>query len=68
MSNNGSTNGYKPGLEGVISAETRLSKVDGQNGQLTIGGLALEELVPNSTFEEEVYLLWHGHLPQQQVN
>ncbi|MBV7329623.1 citrate synthase/methylcitrate synthase [Chloroflexi bacterium TSY] len=63
MHDNGLTNGYKPGLEGVIAAETSLSKVDGQNGQLTIGGFALEELAPYSTFEEAVYLLWHGHLP-----
>ncbi len=60
------TNGastYKPGLEGVVAAETTLSHVDGQKGELIIGGFALEELAANATFEEVVYLLWQGHLP-----
>ena len=54
---------FKPGLEGVIAAETRLSRVDGQLGELIIGGYRLEELAPNATFEEVVYLLWHGNRP-----
>jgi citrate synthase len=56
-------NGYKPGLEGVVAAETRLSHVDGQLGELIIGGYALEEFAGKASFEEAVYLLWHGHLP-----
>ncbi|HRW04182.1 MAG TPA: citrate synthase/methylcitrate synthase [Caldilineaceae bacterium] len=56
---------YKPGLEGVVAAETALSHVDGQKGELLIGGYRLEELAANATFEEVVYLLWHGSLPQQ---
>ena len=31
-------------LDGVVAASTRLSHVDGQAGQLTIAGYALEEL------------------------
>lgn len=54
---------YVPGLEGVVAAETRLSHVDGLAGELIIGGFALEELAANATFEETVYLLWHGRLP-----
>lgn len=61
MNHNG--NGFVPGLEGVVAAQTRLSSVDGQRGELIIGGFALEELAGNATFEETVYLLWHGHLP-----
>lgn len=57
------TNGFKPGLEGVIAAETTLSHVDGQKGELIIGGFRLETLAPQATFEEVVYLLWHGALP-----
>ena len=34
------------GLEGVLVTETRLSKVDGTAGVLTIGGFPLEELGP----------------------
>lgn len=54
---------YKPGLEGIVAAETRLSSVDGQLGELIIAGFPLEELAPNATFEETVYLLWHDRLP-----
>jgi len=53
----------KPGLEGIVAAQTRLSSVDGQAGELIIGGYAVEELAANATFEEVVYLLWHDRLP-----
>jgi citrate synthase len=56
-------NDFKPGLEGVVAAETRLSHVDGQKGELIIGGFPLEEFAGEATFEETVYLLWHGDLP-----
>lgn len=55
--------GFVPGLEGVVAAETRLSRVDGLAGELVIGGFALEELAPKASFEEVVYLLWFGDLP-----
>ncbi len=55
--------GYKPGLEGVVAAQTRLSHVDGQAGQLVIAGFPLEEIAPAASFEEVVYLLWGGELP-----
>lgn len=58
-------NGFKPGLEGVVAAETRLSHVDGQNGELIIGGFPLEAFAGEVTFEETVFLLWHGELPAQ---
>ncbi|HUM71136.1 MAG TPA: citrate/2-methylcitrate synthase, partial [Chloroflexota bacterium] len=54
---------FVPGLEGVVAAETRLSHVDGLAGELIIGGFPLVELAANATFEETVYLLWHGRLP-----
>lgn len=47
------------GLEGIVAAETKISKVDGQAGQLIIGGYALEELAGRATFEEVCYVLWH---------
>lgn len=53
----------RPGLEGVIAAETRLSRVDGLNGELIIGGYPLEEIAGNATFEQMIYLLWHDRLP-----
>ena len=51
------------GLEGVISAETRLSAVDGEAGELIIAGFPVEELASRASFEEVVYLLWHDALP-----
>lgn len=56
-------NGYKPGLEGVVAAETTLSRVNGQIGELVIAGYPVEALAPQATFEEVVYLLWYGSLP-----
>jgi citrate synthase len=53
------------GLEGVKFAETRLSRVDGQAGELTIAGFPLQELAPNATFEEVLYLLWYDRLPTE---
>jgi citrate synthase len=46
------------GLEGVVAAETRMSDVRGQAGELIIGGYALEELAGRATFEEVCYVLW----------
>ncbi|MCQ3980391.1 MAG: citrate synthase/methylcitrate synthase [Anaerolineae bacterium] len=54
------------GLEGVVAAETRLSSVDGQAGELIIAGFPVEELAGQATFEETVYLLWHDRLPDAQ--
>src|SRR5881394_1754863 len=45
------------GLEGVVAAETALSMVDGERGELIIAGYPVEELAPNATFEETVALL-----------
>lgn len=46
-----------PGLEGVVAAETSLSLVDGERGQLIIAGYPVEELAPRATFEEVAELL-----------
>src|SRR5256885_1728784 len=51
------------GLEGVVAAETNLSMVDGARGELVIAGFPVAELALNATFEETVWLLWHGALP-----
>lgn len=57
------TTGYVPGLEGVVAAETRLSSVDGQAGELIIAGFPVEELASRASFEEMIYLLWNDALP-----
>lgn len=55
----------RPGLQGVIAAETRMSRVDGLAGELIIAGYRLDTIAPYAIFEEMVYLLWHDRLPTQ---
>ncbi len=56
---------YAKGLEGVIAAESRICKVDGENGQLYYLGYPITELVASCTFEEVTYLLLYGELPNR---
>jgi citrate synthase len=51
------------GLEGIVAAATALSHVDGERGELIIGGFPIGELAEHATFEETTWLLWHGNLP-----
>jgi len=51
------------GLEGVVAAETKLSDVQGDNGKLIYCGYDIDELAGKVSFEEVVYMLWHGDLP-----
>jgi citrate synthase len=51
------------GLENVVVTATRLSRVDGEAGQLVIGGLPVEELAPRACYEEVLFLLWHDRFP-----
>ncbi|MDY7081831.1 MAG: citrate/2-methylcitrate synthase, partial [Halobacteria archaeon] len=53
------------GLEGITVAETRLSYIDGEAGELIIGGYPLAELAGNATFEETVFLLYNDRLPTE---
>lgn len=48
----------KPGLEGVVVAETRTSEVDGAAGRLVLGGLEVRDLVQGHDFEEACAHLW----------
>jgi citrate synthase len=54
------------GLEGVVAAESAIGDVDGVNGVLIYQGLDIHDLAEHSTFEETVYLLWHGRLPKRE--
>ena len=56
---------YVPGLEGIVAAQTRLSQVDGEAGELIIAGFPVEALAAQASFEEVVYLLWHDVLPNR---
>ena len=55
------------GLEDVVAATTALSHVDGERGELIIGGFPVGELAAAATFEETTWLLWHGELPSRQT-
>lgn len=52
-----------PGLEGVVAADTALSSVDGERGELILAGHRVEDIAPRVSFEEMVHLLWNGRLP-----
>ena len=54
------TNVVRPGLEGVVAAETRMSLVDGAAGRLVLAGYELEDLAPRASFEQVVFLLLAG--------
>jgi citrate synthase len=51
------------GLEGVVVCSTAISTIAGTT--LLYRGYTIEDLAANSTFEEVVYLLWHGRLPKR---
>ena len=53
------------GLEGVVVADTRISYVDGEKGELTYRGYNIKDLAANCTFEEAAYLIWYGKLPTE---
>jgi citrate synthase len=54
------------GLEGVVVAQTRLSAINGEKGELIYVGYEIDDLARNTTFEEVTYLLWHYRLPNKQ--
>ncbi len=51
------------GLEGVVVAETRLSRVDGERGELVLAGYRVQDLARERRFEEVVGLFLDGALP-----
>ena len=53
------------GLEGVVVDESELSYIDGDAGRLIYRGYAIEDLAREASYEEVLYLLWHGHLPDE---
>ncbi len=54
---------YAKGLEGVIAGESRICKVDGEQGRLYYFGYRIKDLAANASFEEVTYLLLYGELP-----
>jgi 2-methylcitrate synthase len=54
---------FKAGLEDVVVSTSEICFIDGREGRLLYRGFDVNDLVEHSTFEEVVYLLWHGALP-----
>ncbi len=54
---------FDKGLANTVAAETRCSFIDGAKGVLEYVGYDIDSLARNSTFEETVFLLWNGRLP-----
>src|SRR5256885_13094164 len=53
----------KGGLEDVVVSTSEICFIDGREGRLVYRGYDVNDLVEHSSFEEVVYLLWHGSLP-----
>jgi citrate synthase len=51
------------GLEGIVATTSEISSII--DGVLTYRGINIDDLAENATFEEVVYLLWHGKLPNR---
>ena len=52
------------GLEGMIAGDSAICFIDGLKGILRYRGYDIAELSAGATFEEVVWLLWHGELPR----
>src|SRR5437879_12882026 len=55
----------KGGLEDVVVSTSDICFIDGREGRLVYRGYDVNDLVEHSSFEEVVYLLWHGALPSR---
>ena len=55
----------KRGLQGVYIDKTQSSFIDGEEGKLLYRGYSIHDLAEKATFEETVYLLLYGKLPNQ---
>ncbi|MFY9610231.1 MAG: citrate synthase [Blastocatellia bacterium] len=53
----------KAGLEGVVAAQSSISDVNGEEGNLIYAGYDIHDLATHATFEEVIFLLWNGKLP-----
>ena len=51
------------GLEDVVTGQSSICFIDGQQGRLLYRGYDIVDLAPKSSFEETAFLLWNGHLP-----
>ena len=56
----------KTGLEGVVVAQSKMSKVLGDVGRLIYAGYDIHDLAEHASFEEVAYMLWNCCLPTRQ--
>ena len=52
-----------PGLVDVIACESAICSIE--NSKLSYRGYAIDDLAEKATFEEVIYLLWYGRLPNR---
>src|SRR3989304_2449838 len=53
------------GLEDAVTGTSEICFIDGREGPRGYRGCDINDLVEHSTFEEVVFLLWHGRLPKK---
>src|SRR5580698_5067293 len=53
------------GLEGIVAAQTRLSDVRGDVGELIYAGYDINELAGKASYEEVIHLLHWNRLPNR---
>jgi citrate synthase len=51
------------GLEGIVAASSSISSII--DGVLTYRGINIDELAEQAAYEEVIYLLWYGKLPNR---
>ena len=51
------------GLEGVLACESSVAYIDGTIPELSYRGYNIHDIAETLTYEQAVYLLWHGELP-----
>jgi citrate synthase len=51
------------GLEGVVATSSSICFINGDQGVLSYYGYNIHTLAEDATFEETIYLLWNGKLP-----
>jgi citrate synthase len=65
MSTGTETTAATEGLRGVVAAQSAIGDVNGIEGKLIYQGYDIHDLAESSTFEEVIYLLWNGRLPNR---
>src|SRR5512145_2335693 len=57
--------GSRGGLEDIVVSTSDICFIDGREGRLVYRGYDVNDLVEHSSFEEVIFLLWHGGLPSK---